>query len=99
MFKSLKIENFRGFEKFEIDGFKQVNLFVGENNCGKTSLLEALFVSVSPENLNLPAKVNQIRNIPANTSGLNDFFSYLFYKFEFSKPIQFTLDKLQTTIL
>lgn len=44
MFKSLEIENFRGFERFRLGGLKHVNLLVGKNNCGKTTILEAVNV-------------------------------------------------------
>lgn len=36
------IENFRRFEKIEINNLGLVNVIVGDNNIGKTSLLEAL---------------------------------------------------------
>lgn len=42
MLKSLKIENFRGFESFELTRLGRINLLVGENNSGKTSVLEAI---------------------------------------------------------
>jgi hypothetical protein len=42
MLKSLKIENFRGFESFELKQLGRINLLVGENNSGKTSVLEAI---------------------------------------------------------
>jgi AAA domain, putative AbiEii toxin, Type IV TA system len=42
MLKSLKIENFRGFERFELKQLGRINLLVGENNSGKTSILEAI---------------------------------------------------------
>ena len=42
MFKSLKIENFRGFKSFELQHLGRVNLLVGANNSGKTSILEAI---------------------------------------------------------
>ena len=41
-FTSLKIENFRGIQSFTCDRLARVTLIVGRNNCGKTSLLEAL---------------------------------------------------------
>jgi predicted ATPase len=47
MFKSLKIENFRGFESFELKQLGRINLLVGENNSGKTSILEALLLLFS----------------------------------------------------
>lgn len=42
MLKSLKIENFRRFESFEIKDLGRINLLVGANNSGKTSILEAI---------------------------------------------------------
>lgn len=38
----LKIDRFRGIRDLEIENLTQVNLIVGDNNCGKTSMLEAL---------------------------------------------------------
>ncbi len=42
MLKSLKIENFRCFRSFEMSRLGRVNLLVGANNSGKTSVLEAI---------------------------------------------------------
>jgi predicted ATP-dependent endonuclease of OLD family len=42
MLSSLKIENFRCFPTFELPQLGQLNLLVGTNNCGKTSILEAV---------------------------------------------------------
>lgn len=39
---NLSIENFRGFERFHLSGLGRVNLLVGTNNSGKTSVLEAI---------------------------------------------------------
>ena len=39
---SLEIRNFRGFQHLQIERLGRVNLIVGKNNIGKTSLLEAL---------------------------------------------------------
>lgn len=41
-FTSITIENFRGIQSFTCDRLARVTLIVGRNNCGKTSLLEAL---------------------------------------------------------
>jgi AAA15 family ATPase/GTPase len=41
---SLRIRGFRGFTDFKIDGLGQVNLIIGRNNAGKTSLLEAIYL-------------------------------------------------------
>jgi len=64
MLKNLIIENFRGIKKLKIEDFRQVNLIVGKNNSGKTTLLEALFLITNPENPHLPASViNSFRNL------------------------------------
>jgi predicted ATP-dependent endonuclease of OLD family len=42
MLKSLKIENFRCFQDFELQQLGRINLLVGTNNSGKTSILEAV---------------------------------------------------------
>jgi AAA15 family ATPase/GTPase len=47
MLKSLAIQNFKNFQKLEIDPLARVNLFTGRNNVGKTSLLEAISVLVT----------------------------------------------------
>ena len=39
---SLEIRNFRGFQHLTIEHLGRVNLIVGKNNIGKSSLLEAL---------------------------------------------------------
>lgn len=42
MIDSLKIKNFRALEDFEVSKLGRVNLIVGKNNSGKSSVLEAL---------------------------------------------------------
>lgn len=42
MLESLEVQNFRGFHHLQIERLGRVNLIVGKNNVGKTSLLEAL---------------------------------------------------------
>jgi AAA15 family ATPase/GTPase len=51
MLKSLKIENFRCFQTFELQQLGRVNLLVGNNNSGKTSILEAIQLLCSRNNL------------------------------------------------
>jgi hypothetical protein len=42
MIQSIEIKGYRGFSHFEIGGLGRVNLLVGKNNSGKTSVLEVL---------------------------------------------------------
>lgn len=62
MFKTLQIKNFRGIKFAEIDGLKQINLFFGKNNCGKSTVLEALFLITGQSNPVLPLSINSMRN-------------------------------------
>jgi AAA15 family ATPase/GTPase len=42
MLTQVQLKNFRGFKDTLIEPFKRVNLIIGQNNTGKTGLLEAL---------------------------------------------------------
>ena len=42
MLTSIELESYRGFKRYELRDLSRVNLLVGKNNCGKTSLLEAV---------------------------------------------------------
>ncbi len=57
MLTNVHLKNFRGFKDTEIGPLKRVNLIVGQNNTGKTGLLEALYLLLSePHNAgNLPS--------------------------------------------
>jgi AAA15 family ATPase/GTPase len=50
MLIDLTIHNYRFLQDFHIDGLAQVNLIVGSNNSGKTSLLEAIYLLVNQNN-------------------------------------------------
>ncbi len=41
--KSIKLTNFRIHENYELECHKNTSLIVGENGCGKTSVLEAIY--------------------------------------------------------
>lgn len=53
MLQSLKIEGFRGFQNFEMANLGRINLLVGKNNSGKTSILEAIQFLYVQNNLDI----------------------------------------------
>ena len=57
MLQSLKIENFRCFPSFELQNLGRINLLVGTNNSGKTSILEAIQLLCSRANLGILREV------------------------------------------
>lgn len=74
-FKTLKIENFRGIKSLEIDDLARVNLFVGRNNCGKTTVLESAFLLAGISNPNLIITMQNNRGVTIReSSDIRDFF-------------------------
>ena len=69
--REISIKNFRGIADLSLKDLSDVNLFVGENNGGKTSILEALSCLRSGDAYNLfqicrdrnrdPASINDVR--------------------------------------
>lgn len=53
MYKSIKIKDYRGIKKIELLDFTNINLFVGNNGVGKTTILEALFSNVVSHEMHL----------------------------------------------
>ncbi|NET31783.1 MAG: AAA family ATPase [Cyanothece sp. SIO1E1] len=60
MLKTIRIANFRGFQSFELQQLGRVNLLVGTNNSGKTSVLEAIQL------LNSGTQLNSLHELMAN---------------------------------
>ena len=62
IFDDIHIRNFRGIREADISDFGSINIFFGKNNCGKSSLLEAIFLLTGPSNPMLPIKINALRS-------------------------------------
>lgn len=83
-FTEVNIRNFRGIRKSELKELGLVNLFFGKNNCGKSSLLEALFLMSGPSNPTMPIVVNNLRSLP---SFAEDDIKVDFYRMDASNEI------------
>ena len=70
MIERLEIENFRGLDKLTIDGLARVNVFVGANNVGKSSVLEAVYLLHELQVSNAVQTVMQRRRYHATTDNL-----------------------------
>jgi len=62
MLNSLEIKNFRLLENFQVKKLGQVNLIVGKNNSGKSSVLEALRIYAGNANKALLIKIAKSHN-------------------------------------
>ena len=60
-FKNIEIKNFRGIDHLKVDDFSRVNVFLGQNNSGKSSVLEAIAMSMSMSNPEVPQMINAVR--------------------------------------
>lgn len=63
MFNSITINNYRGLRYARIENLTRINIFFGKNNCGKTSVLEAILLVAGQSNPSLPFKANALRGI------------------------------------
>ena len=85
-FKSIEIKNFRGIKELQIDDLARVNVLLGHNNSGKTTVLEALLLLVGMSNPNLPQQLNGLRS---NTIFSFDNIKYLFNGVDITKKPEF----------
>lgn len=63
MLSSFQVKDFRCFKDIKLDQLSRINLIGGKNNVGKTTLLEALFLSLGANNPELIIRVNVFRGI------------------------------------
>jgi len=59
--KNINIKNFRGIDHLTIEDFSSVNVFLGQNNSGKTTMLEAIAMLMSMSNPDVPQAINAVR--------------------------------------
>ncbi len=97
MIQSVRIKNFKNFKNTKIDGFTKLNIITGQNNAGKSNLLEALYCLVGKSMhpcANLTEIYDNIRKEPLKTESKN----LMFYGLDTKEEIQIviTLDNNQT---
>jgi hypothetical protein BACCOPRO_00931 len=84
-FRDITIKNFRGIDYLEIKDFASINIFVGKNNVGKTSILEAIFLLSGMSNLPLALQINGRRGV--QTHQQEDGLRYLFHNMSLDKQV------------
>lgn len=75
-FKNIEIKNFRGIDYLKIDDLSRVNVFLGQNSSGKSTILEAILLLLGMSSPDLPQTLNRIRS-RNNLSGIADI-RYMF---------------------
>ncbi len=97
MIQSVRIKNFKNFKNTTIDGFTKLNIITGQNNAGKSNLLEALYYLVGKSMhpcTNVLEIYDNIRKEPLTAESKN----LMFYGLDTKEEIQIvtTLDNNQT---
>ena len=95
MIRSIAIDNFRGFRNLSLDGFRRLNIIVGDNSSGKTAILEAMFLAsgASPQ---VVAKLRAWRGFNPELTGepleiIDAFWRDLFFDYSYSKSAHVNL--------
>jgi len=90
-FKNIEIKNFRGIDHLKVDDFSRVNVFLGQNNSGKSTVLEAIHMLAGMSNPEMPQNLNRIRakNFYATFSDV----SYLFHNMDVKNAPEFMAEQ------
>jgi AAA15 family ATPase/GTPase len=89
VYKNLKISNFRGIKHLELSDFSRINVLLGRNSSGKSSILEAIFLLSGSSTPNLTLNVDLFRNLRHDSA--NDF-TFLFNKLDYENKPEFSAD-------
>lgn len=75
-FTSLKIESYRVLDNFKLENLNRINIFSGFNNCGKTSLLEAIYLLTKQNDIGSYLELLRLKNKTSKLSStlLNKIF-------------------------
>jgi AAA15 family ATPase/GTPase len=87
MFKELTVKNFRSMKDVKLENIGSINLITGGNGCGKSTVLEAIFLNAGATNTALSLTLNGLRG-DDEISHENDLvFHSLFNDFDATKEI------------
>jgi hypothetical protein len=98
--RSFTLKNFRGFRDLTVEPLDRINLIAGMNNTGKTSLLEAIYLHINPNKVDLALELNGMRGLGdavdrarekgAEANALEEICGWLFHSREIAMPIELT---------
>jgi len=75
--KELNIGHFRGIHNLKVDKLNHINLVVGDNNSGKTSVLEAIMLLRNPADFTNVLRVARLRETIALSNGVSIYESFV----------------------
>ncbi len=81
LYKNITIKNFRGISELKLEGLNSINVFLGRNNFGKTTILESVFLLSGMSNASLPSRVNFFRDLSQSVNPLGQI-EYIFHNIQ-----------------
>ena len=96
MLDRIELRHFRALESIIMEDLGTINLIAGQNNSGKTSLLEALFLATGIHNpgITLNANVTRMERpdpLPINASTVKTYWKAFFTNLADNQPIEISL--------
>lgn len=92
MIDYLEIQNYKMFEKLRLDGLGRVNLIVGKNNVGKSSLLEIGYIASALNPAYAFLRMASLRRLAPDTNIQEAARSF------FPRPKDFSIEPFQLTV-
>lgn len=92
MIESIFVQNYRGIRSCKIEGLKVVNVLIGRNNSGKSSVLESIYLASaafhSEERLSGTSRIGYLLNRRCYRGySWSSAKEILWYKYDTSQPI------------
>ncbi len=87
MYLSVTIEQLRGIRRLVVDDLRRLNLIVGRNNTGKTTVLEGLSLLGGGTNPAFPTTLGQLRGQRLGNGSLDPLWRSLFFNMDPHIPI------------
>jgi predicted ATPase len=78
LLQTFNIRSFRGLKNLSLENLGRINLLVGENNSGKTSVLESLMTFCAPGVARNWLRVLNARDVGLSDDNIGDVVSWLF---------------------
>lgn len=88
MLTEIAINSLRGIDHLRIDDLRRINLFVGRNNAGKSTVLEAIFLLGGATNPVFPTTVGQLRGQRVGGTWPDAVWRPLFSSMDPRQPIE-----------
>jgi len=87
MLKSLKIANYKCFQNFELKNLTDINLLSGDNNVGKTTLLELILLVENSQNIRVFFQAIRyiFENRDLKTEDIENYLATLNFEFKTNK--------------